>query len=59
MGDVLAPPAIDNAFGPVHMDYPIVIFQNSESSFYVSPIFMLKFSCSIQCFPYEVLKFCE
>ena len=36
VGDVLAPPAIDDAFGPVHMDYPIVIFQNSETSFYVS-----------------------
>ena len=36
VGDVLAPHADDHAFGPVHMDYPIVIFQNSEDSLYVS-----------------------
>ena len=35
MGDELAPPAIDDAFGPVFMDYPIVMFQKSENSFYV------------------------
>ena len=35
--DTLAPPALDEAFGPVIMDEPVVIFQNRETSFYVSP----------------------
>ena len=34
--DSLAPPALDEAFGPVIMDVPVVIFQNRETSFYVS-----------------------
>ena len=34
--DTLAPPALDEAFGPVIMDVPVVIFQNRETSFYVS-----------------------
>ena len=35
-GDTLAPRALDAAFGPVNMDVPVVIFQNTETSFYVS-----------------------
>ena len=35
-GDVLEPFSSDSAFGPVYMDYPIVLFRNRETSFYVS-----------------------
>ena len=46
MGDVLAPPADDGAFGPVHMDYPIVLFQRNETVFYVSSMSVIVYQVS-------------
>ena len=41
-GDTSAPPRpLQQAFGPLTMDAPVVIFQNTETSFYVSAYIMV------------------
>ena len=35
-GDVVAPRVVDESFGPTRLDVPLVLFNNSVTSIYVS-----------------------